>query len=133
MLVIELVATEIHNCHQRDLDIFTGRCDAGQHPVDLDVVGEAKQHLVHQPVRADGARYRNQSGVLRRGRNEVVLVEALQLLVADAAGQRGNVIDVRLRDHGVHGRIHVAGAELVHGVRFPQRGQVVVRAHHPAE
>ena len=131
--MIELVTAEINNCHQRNLDIFASRCDAGQHPVDLDIVSEAEQHLVHQPVRADGARNRNQFGILRCGRDEVMLVETLQLIVADAAGQRGNVIDVRLRDHGLHGRVHIAGAELVHGVGFPQRGQVVVRAHHSAE
>ena len=62
---------------------------------------------------AHRARDRNQLGVGRCGGNEMVFVEPLEVVVAHTAGQRRHVVDIRLRDHGGHGRIDVARGELV--------------------
>jgi len=49
------------------------------------------------------------------------------MLVADAAGEGRDVVDVGLGHHVFMVASHVAGAELVQGVLFPQRREVVVR------
>ena len=59
---------------------------AEDEPVDLAVVGEAEQHLVHHAVGADGARHRDELGVGRIAVDKVVLIEPRQLLLSHAAG-----------------------------------------------
>jgi hypothetical protein len=58
----------------------------------------------------------------------MVVVEAVQLPVADAAGRGRDVVDVGLGDHRRHRGVDVARAELVRAVLVPQPGKVVVRA-----
>ena len=60
MLVIELVAAEIDDRHQRHLDEFARRLHPRQHPVDLAVMREAEEHFVDDPIGADGARDRDE-------------------------------------------------------------------------
>jgi hypothetical protein len=52
-------------------------------------MGEFEKHLVDELVGADRAAYRRQFGVRWVAADEVVLVKALELVVADAAGEQG--------------------------------------------
>jgi hypothetical protein len=124
VLVRDLVAFEAHDGDQRDLDALAGRRDARQHPVDLAGVGEAEDQLVDDLVGADRAADRLELGVGRIAADEMVLVEPLQLIVADAAGHRRHVVHVRPLDHGRHGGIDVARLELVAAMGFPQGDEV---------
>ena len=107
--------------------------DPRQHPVDLVVVREAEEHLVDDAVGADRAADRHQARVGRRGRDEVMLVEAERLAIAGAAGHHRHVVDVRLADHGGHGLVGVAGGEFELGVAVPDGVEVVTRPEHAAE
>ncbi|KAG1167194.1 hypothetical protein G6F35_017811 [Rhizopus arrhizus] len=64
----------------------------GQQPVDLGGMREAEQQFVHDLGRADGARQRDQPGIRRVAVDEMVLVEARQLLVAHAARHRRDMV-----------------------------------------
>jgi hypothetical protein len=101
-----------------------GRRDAGQHPVDLAGVGEGEDHFVDDLIGADGAAHRRHAGVGRIAADEMVLVEALQLVVSDAAGQGRHVVDVR-RPHHARQSLDVAGLELVAAMRLPEGDEVV--------
>jgi hypothetical protein len=87
-------------------------------------MGEAEDQLVDDLVGADGAADRPELGVGRIAANEVVLVEALQLIVPDAAGHGRHVVDVGPFDHGRHGGIDVARLELVAAMGFPHGDEI---------
>ncbi|MNH46772.1 hypothetical protein D3C79_1096950 [compost metagenome] len=52
--------------------------------------------------------------------NEVMLIEAAELLASDAPGHGRDVIDIGFSDHRGHCRGDVAGFELVLDVLVPQ-------------
>ncbi|POM13953.1 hypothetical protein CSX04_08313 [Burkholderia cepacia] len=92
-------------------------------------MGKAEQALVNHLARADRARDRDHADVGRIAVHEVMLIKALQLPIAHAAGHGRDVIDVRLGDHGGHGGIHVASKEFVLAVLVPKRRKIVMRTH----
>src|SRR5829696_6095069 len=92
VLVHDLAVPELDNGNKGDLDGAACRRDAGQHPVDLARVSEAEQHLVHEAVGIHGTTDRDQPRALGVPADEVVAVEAFDLLVPDAAGHSRNVV-----------------------------------------
>lgn len=60
----------------------------------------------------------------------MVLVKALELVVADAAGHCRHVVHVGLGDHRRHGGVDVPGFELISAMRLPKGDEVVV-GHEP--
>jgi hypothetical protein len=92
-----------------------------QHPVHLDAVGEADDHLVDQLIAADGPRDRGHFHVGRHSRDEMGRVKLAQLGVTTAAGQHRNMIDIGVRDHRRERLIGVFGVEFVADVLFPER------------
>ena len=50
----------------------------------------------------------------------MVHIEALQLIVSDAAGHCRDMVDIRFRHHGFHRCIHVPAGKLVLAVRIPK-------------
>jgi hypothetical protein len=98
MLVNDVVAAKMDHRDVRKLHVLTGGRNSGQHEIDFDVVGSAKDKLVHERVGADRARYRDDLGVLRDLRNEMVLVEPVQFAIPVPAGHVRHVIHVRLGD-----------------------------------
>ena len=88
-------------------------------------MGEGEHQLVDDLIGADGAADWRQGRVRRIAADEMVLVEALQLIVPDAAGHGRHVVDVGRRDHGRHGGVDVAGLELMAAMGFPEGGEVV--------
>src|SRR6185312_1920107 len=111
VLMRDLVSDESHDGDQRNLDLPAGRRNARQQPVDLGGVREAEDHLVDDLVGADRAADRRHPHVRRIAADEMVLVEALELIVADAARHGRHVVDV-------------GGLELVAAMRFPERDQI---------
>ena len=57
----------------------------------------------------------------------MVTVKMRELLMADTARHRGNVIDVRFGDHRFHQRLDLADGEFVCAMRLPQRCEIEVR------
>jgi hypothetical protein len=71
-------------------------------------VCEAEQHFVDDAVRTDGAGDRDGFGIGRIRKKEVMLVEIVQLVIADPAGQGRYVVDIGLEDHRLHIGFEVA-------------------------
>src|SRR5262249_5488755 len=86
----------------------------------LDRVGEMKDHLVHQPISADGPGNWSDGGVRGHPRDEVPGVELAELVVTDAAGHHRDVVDIGARHHCVERRGRVADHELVADVLVPK-------------
>ncbi|KAG1389467.1 hypothetical protein G6F59_015535 [Rhizopus arrhizus] len=89
---------------------------------------EAEQQFVHDLGRADGARQRDQPGIRRVAVDEMVLVEARQLLVAHAARHRRDMVHVGFGHHRGHGGGHIARAEFIFAVLVPQGRIIELRA-----
>src|SRR6516164_5940145 len=75
MLVVQLSAPEANNGYERNLDIVTRRRHTRQHPVDLAIMGETEDHLVHDPIRSDRPRNWDRLRVPWIDVQKVVLVE----------------------------------------------------------
>src|SRR5438094_10144279 len=99
MLMRQFAIAEMHNHHQRNLDVLSRRRNSGQHPVHLNGVCELKHHLVYNSIDADGARNRRHAGVRGHLRNETLCIELAQLGMAHTAGEHRNMIDVSVRYH----------------------------------
>jgi len=69
-------------------------------------------HLINHSIRADGPTKEPDIQGGRIARDEKILVEAVQVLVADAAGEGWDVVYVGLTDHGGHCCVDVFGLEL---------------------
>ena len=93
-------------------------------------MGNFEKHLVHELVGADRAAYRRQFGVRWVAADEVALVKALELVVADTAGHCRHVVHVGLGDHRRHGGVDVPGFELISAMRLPKGDELVV-GHEP--
>ena len=75
-------------------------------------MGEADDELVDDAVHVHGAGDGHDLGVDGPAADERVAVEAGDLVAPEAAGQDGNVRDVRLVDHRRHRGVEVALDEL---------------------
>lgn len=64
--------------------------------------------------------------------DEVVAVEAVEVVVADPAGHGGDVVDVGVGDHCGHGRVGVFGYEFYCFVGGRPRERLVVSYLHVA-
>jgi hypothetical protein len=83
-------------------------------------MGELEQHFIHELIVTDCLRDRNDLRVRRHLGNEAFGLELSQLLLAHAAGQHGDVVDVGVLDHGVEG---VLGVVLrIHASNDPPKG-----------
>src|ERR1700740_1899666 len=98
VFVYQLVATELHDCYQRNLDLTAGWRDAGQHPVDLGRMREREQYFIDQAVLADGPADQLHGGIRRIRTNKVIFIKTFELIMTDAARHRRNMVDIRLRD-----------------------------------
>lgn len=92
-------------------------------------MGELEQHLIDDLLGADRAAYWRQFGIRWVPADEMVLVKALELVVADA-DRRRRVVHVRLGDHRRHGGVDVPGFELISAMRLPKGDEIVV-GHEP--
>src|SRR5690606_32711696 len=107
MLVHNLVALERDDADQRYFDVTSGGGNARQHPLNLAVVGKAHNAFVHDAIGTHRSRNGDRMHVGGVIGYEVVAIEAMELDLAVAADQGGNMIDVRLGNHGRHGRVGV--------------------------
>src|SRR5260221_10458394 len=92
-------------------------------------MGETEDHFVHNPVRSDRTRNWDGTGVARIEVKKVVLVEIVELVISDTASHRRNTVDVRLRHHRLHVRLHIPIDELTFQMAVPKRGQIKLWAH----
>src|SRR5260370_2957781 len=99
-------------------------------------MGETEDHFVHNPVRSDRTRNWDRTRVPRIDVQKVVLVEIVELVISDTASHRRNTVDVRLRHHRLHVRLHIPIDELTFQMAVTKRGQIKLWAHtspHPPE
>src|SRR5262249_7935832 len=112
--------------NQGDFDPSARGRYAGQHPVDFTAMGEGEKHLVDDLVPANRTTDRDALRVIRILPDEMVFIEALQLVVSDAANHGRDVVDVRRVDHCCHGSIDVPCLEFVPAMGFPESDEVMV-------
>src|SRR5262245_34442363 len=101
-----------------------GRINTVKNVVDRAVVLEIHDELVHHLVAAHRARDPLDARIGGHLADEVVGVEIDHAGVAVAAGDRGHVVHVRLRGHGLHRGGDIVIDELMADMRIEDRCQV---------
>jgi hypothetical protein len=87
---------------------------------------ELHDELIHDAACTDRSANRLKPKIGRIHADEMILVEALELIVSDAPRHYRDVIDVGLRHHRCHCGVDIPGLELVAAVRFPKWDKVVI-------
>jgi hypothetical protein len=117
-----LAFPKLDHDHHRNLDPLP-RCEnAGQQPVHLDTVGEPVDQLVDHPVVVYGPRDRDDLDSGRLLRDEPLGVELPHLVQTNAAGEHGDMVDVRVVYHGPECILNAVRLELRAHVLVPEVG-----------
>ena len=93
-------------------------------------MSELEQHFVDDLVSPHCSTYRHKFSVRWVLADEVVFVESLELVVANAACHCWNVVDVGLGDHRRHSRVNISRLEFISDMRLPEGGEIVI-GHDP--
>ena len=120
VLVRELAVTKADDHDERNLDPLSRWSDPREHPVHSNGVSELEDHLIDQPIVADGARDRSELRVRRHLRNEVLRVEVPQRIPPDTSRHHRHVVDVGILHHCAEGRFRVVRRELASDVFLPE-------------
>lgn len=88
-------------------------------PVDGFVMGAVKDELINHTVNPNGPADELKFRIVRVTEDEMIRVKAGQLALADSAGQRGDVVDIWLLDHGAHCVFHGSVIKLEASVLLP--------------
>jgi len=97
-------------------------------PVDHPIMSATKQKLVHDPIDAHSPADQLQRSVICIAEDEVIAVEAGQIISADASRQRRHMVDVGLQHHRSHRALDAAVSKLEARVLVPDGFQIEVRA-----
>lgn len=95
-----LALSEPDDDHRRHLHRSSGRDDTGQNTIDHRGVGKAEQHFVDDLVFADRPADRRDGGVGEITADEMIFVEAFQLVMADTPGQGWDVVNTGVGNRG---------------------------------
>ena len=126
VLMVQFTSTNAYNHHERNFNMLVRGFYIWQKPRHYVGVRERHVHFINDAV--DAGRPRQQFHLQRGGvsGDEVVAVESVEVLIPNAAGHSGDMIDVWLSDHCRHCRVCVFGDKF----HFPEtigqlpRGQV---------
>ena len=145
MLVVESIATHIHDGIERKLAVFSSwrytRCSAKHlvrmlikqlspssdlQPIDLPVMCEAELKLINDSINSNCPTGELELRIIRIIENEVVPIEIRQMLSSNTAGDGRYMIDIWLLYHRGHSLLHCALAKLEFGVLVPYSFEIEV-------
>ncbi len=108
MLMDQLIAFEFDDSHSRNLDRSAGRSHSRKQPVHLRGLCEVHDEFIHDAACADRAGNRREPEIGRIHAYEMILVEALELIVSDSPGYCGDVIDVAMEQFETNTNVEFA-------------------------